>query len=287
MKNILITGATGNVGYEVIRYLFEIKTENKIIAGVRDINRAEKKLLFKELEYIKFDFEDPKTFDLALKDIDTIFLLRPPHISDVKRYFNPLVDTIKKHGINEVVFLSVQGAERTNIIPHAKIEKLILENDLDHIFLRPGYFMQNLTTTLLDDILTNNKIFLPAGKAKFNWIDVKNIGETSAIVLNNFHDYKNQIFEITGTENKNFKEVADIMNKVLNRSIEYESPNPIKFYLNKRNQGIEGGLVLVMIMLHFLPRFQKEPHISDSYQQLTGKEPTKLIEFIKREKNKF
>jgi len=288
MERILITGATGNVGRELISFLFEIETKNRIVAGVRDIERAKKNFFaFEDLEYVNFDFEDNKTFKSALKGIDRVFLLRPPHISDIKRYFNPLIDAIKNQGINEVVFLSVQGAEGTNIIPHAKIEKLILENNLDYIFLRPGYFMQNLTTTLLDDVKNKNKIFLPAGKAKFNWIDVVNIGEAAAVVLDNFESYKTQIFEITGYENKNFGEVAAIMSGILDRNIEYESPNIIKFYRKKRNDGIERGLVMVMIMLHFLPRFQKEPHISDSYEKLTGKEPTKLIEFIEREKNLF
>ncbi len=36
MKNILITGATGNVGFEVIKYLFERNTTHNIIAGVRN-----------------------------------------------------------------------------------------------------------------------------------------------------------------------------------------------------------------------------------------------------------
>ena len=52
MKNILITGATGNVGFEVIRYLSKMETSVKLIAGVRNIERA--KILFKL--YPKLDF---------------------------------------------------------------------------------------------------------------------------------------------------------------------------------------------------------------------------------------
>lgn len=288
MRKILITGATGNVGYEVISFLFKLKTDKTIVAGVRSTKRAKTKLAeFPELEYTDFDFENQDTFDSALKDIDTVFLLRPPHISDVNKYFNPLIDSIKDHGIKKIVFLSVQGAEKSKIIPHHKIEQLILDNGLNYVFLRPGYFMQNLTTTLLDDIKNKNKIFLPAGKAKFNWIDVKNIAEVSAIILDNFDDFTNQIFEITGTENKDFGEVAQELSQVLGREIEFDNPNLLKFYFTKKKQGLERGLILVMIMLHFLPRFQKDPEISNCYHKLTGKESTSLMEFIKREKGLF
>jgi hypothetical protein len=42
-----------------------------------------------------------------------------------------------------------------------------------------------------------------------------------------------------------------------------------------------------MTILHFLPRLQKEPEISDNYFKLTGKKTTTLKEFINREKEKI
>lgn len=65
--------------------------------------------------------------------------------------------------------------------------------------------MQNLTTTLLSDILEHQTITLLAGKAKFNWIDVDNIGEATALLINEFDAHKNKAFEITGRENMDFQ----------------------------------------------------------------------------------
>jgi len=288
MKRILITGATGNIGMETIRFLYENGYKNQIIAGVREIGKA-KQIFSKypQLEYVNFDFEGFETFDNALENIDTIFLLRPPHISDVPTYFLPLIEKIKQKNIHYIVFLSVQGAEKSKIIPHNKIEKLIVDSGTDHIFLRPSYFMQNLTTTLINDIQLKRQIILPAGNAKFNWIDAENIGETAAIVLNNAEIYKNQSIEITGYENENFSTVTNLINEVVSDKIEYYNVNPFKFYRIKKKEGIPTGMIIVMILLHFLPRFQKEPSLSKSYELLTGKMPTTLREFISRERNKF
>ena len=288
MKKILITGATGNVGFEVIRFLEKNGTPNTIIAGVRSIERAKK--IFKDFpktELVNFDFEQPETFDNALKGIDTIFLLRPPHISDIEKYFRPLIQKIKEHNVNEIVFLSVQGAEKSKVIPHNKIERLIQEFKLDYVFLRPAYFMQNLTTSLLDDIKTKRQIILPSGKAKFNWIDIENIGETCSVLLNEFSDYRNRAIELTGKENINFFKVVDLINASINRPIRFTSVSPFEFYKIKKKEGMIIGMIIVMIMLHFLPRFQKEPVISDNYEKITGKKPTGLSEFIEREKLKF
>lgn len=287
MKRILITGATGNIGFQTIKFLM-MNDSNKIIAGVRDIDKAKKLFKdFRKLEFVHFDFEDPDTFEVATQNIDRVFLLRPPHISDIPKYFKPLMLCFKGQHIKEIVFLSVQGAEKSAVIPHNKIERQILEFGLEYIFVRPSYFMQNLTTTLLSDIQLKRKVILPAGRAKFNWIDIDNIGEACSILLDRFTDYKNQAFEITGYENKNFCEVVGMINEIIENPIQYENVNPLRYYYIKKKEGMAKGMIIVMIMLHFLHRFQKEPTISGFYEKLTAKKPTKLVDFIIREKVKF
>jgi uncharacterized protein YbjT (DUF2867 family) len=288
MSNILITGATGNIGFEVIRFLNEIDSTNRIIAGVRNIEKAKNVFQdYPDLDYTHFDFEDFDTFDNALNGIDTVFLLRPPHISNIDKYFKPLILKIKDKNINQIVFLSVQGAEKSKVIPHNKIERLINENGLNFIFLRPSYFMQNLTTTLIKDIKTKREIILPSGKAKFNWIDIENIGEAGAILLDKFDNYKNQAIEITGFENENFEKVTSLINGSIDNPIRYKNVNPLGYFKIKKRDGMVKGMIIVMILLHFLPRFQKEPKISDFYERLTGKNPTDLKTFIEREKKQF
>ena len=289
MEKYFITGATGNIGREVIRYLFKHQAKNSIIAGVRHVEKAKQQFSdYPEIDFVKFDFEDSETFNKALKDdIDIVFLLRPPHIADVNKYFRPLIDQIRLHGINKVVFLSVQGAEKSKVIPHYKIEKLVLESGLKYIFLRPGYFMQNLTTTLNKDIRKRRKIILPAGKAKFNWIDAENIGESAALLLMQFEAYKNKAYEITGNENLNFYTVTDIINTLINDKIVFENVNPFHFYSIKRKEGVPKAMVFVMIFLHFLPRFSKEPALNDFYEKISGKKPTSVSQFIEREKHMF
>jgi uncharacterized protein YbjT (DUF2867 family) len=288
MKRILITGATGNVGVSVISFLSKNVTTLRPVAGVRDVDKAKKKFTdIPDLEYAHFDFENPDTFSEALKNIDRVFLLRPPHLADVEKYFRPLMIALTNAQIREIIFLSVQGAEKSRIIPHNKIEKLIKEFDLEYIFVRPSYFMQNLTTTFLPDIQTKRKIILPAGKAEFNLVDIENIGEASAILSKKFQDFKNRAFEITGNENKSFYRVSEIINSFVSKPVEYKSVNPFKFYSLKKSEGIPKGKILVMIMLHFSPRFRKQPKLSNAYEMLTDKKPTSLKEFVQREKEKF
>jgi hypothetical protein len=128
---------------------------------------------------------------------------------------------------------------------------------------------------------------LPAGHAKFNWIDIENIGEAGAILLEKFSQYKNQSIELTGLENVSFTNVASLINRAIEDPIRFRNVNLFKFFWIKRREGMDTGMIIVMILLHLLPRFQREPLISNFYEQLTGKKPTDLKTFIERDKKLF
>jgi uncharacterized protein YbjT (DUF2867 family) len=190
--------------------------------------------------------------------------------------------------IRQIVFLSVQGVESHKRIPHYKIEKLISENGLDYIYLRPSYFMQNLTTTLIQEIRSKDKIFIPSGDLKLTWVDARDIGNVGAHILNDFDTYRNKPYVITGSEQKGFREVADLLSEVTGRTIIYESPTLLSFFRKKRALGLQRMMIFVMIMLHYLPRFsKKENELTSTVQEITGTAPATLKSFMEREREKF
>ena len=288
MENILITGATGNIGREILNFF--VPTENqKLFIATRSLNETGQ--TDEQETKLFFDFNDiDKTVQLVKEaQINTIFLLRPPQIADTDTYFKPLIEKLEDTTVKQIIFLSVQGADKMSYIPHAKIEKLLKESSdrgkITYTFIRPSYFMQNLTTTLKKDLDENNEIYLPAGKAKFLWIDAQDIGKAIAAVLSNPQIHQNKIYTITGTETEmlNFDEMTTIMTEELKEKYTYTSPNLISFFFRKKKEGEKTGFIFILIMLHFLPRFQKPPKISTDFEQLTGQKPNTLREFIKRE----
>jgi len=285
MTNIFITGATGNVGIAVLEALKNLNMSFEIYAGIRDLKKEKVILERFNLKTMPFDFTDINTFKPALAQCDILFLLRPPNISDVKQFFNPLIETAIQCGVTHIVFLSVQGVEKSTIIPHHKIEKLIVESKIPYTFLRPAYFMQNFTTTLRNDLIVNKRIFLPAGKAKFTVIDVIDIGKVAARILTKTNNHVDKSYELTNREKLTFGEMTEKLSKGLNMTIQYESPNLIKFFLVKRKEKMPVILILVMIMLHYFPRFQKEPNITDWVKKITDDEPKTFDEFVFENKN--
>ena len=284
---ILITGATGSVGLQVIKCLDALENTIEIVAGVRDIANDRQRLADYKVSFVPFDFTKCESFREALSDIDILFLLRPPQLSNVEKYVKPLIQAAKANQTKHIVFLSVQGAEKSRLIPHYKIEKLIVESGIGFTFLRPAYFMQNFITTLKDELVNQKRIFLPAGKAKFTLVDTSDIGKVAARILTHHQAHINKAYELTNQEQLTFEQMADKLTKGLGIKINYVSPNLLRFFIVMRKRKTPAMLILVMIMLHYFPKFQKTPACSNWVKELTNSEPTTFDEFVQNNRNQL
>jgi uncharacterized protein YbjT (DUF2867 family) len=281
---ILITGATGNVGMAILNAIQKQNISLNIITGVRDLTTDSKKLASYKVSFEQFDFMNAATYKPALQNCDILFLLRPPQIADTKNIFEPLIQSAKDNGVKHIIFLSVQGVEKSSIIPHHKIEKQIVASGIPYTFLRPAYFMQNFTTTLHNDLVNKRLIYLPAGQAKFTLVDVADIGNVAATILKNVELHKNKIYELTTTTKLTFAQMAQQLSRGLGIEITYTSPSLINFFITKQKEKLPVGYIFVLIMLHYFPRFQKEPAVTDCIKKITGIEALEFDQFINNNK---
>jgi len=278
MKRILVTGATGQVGSAVIAALRDV--EGIVVRGaVRDVARATEQWRGDvHVQTVAFDFADRASQAAALADCDSLFLLRPPQINDD---FGDLIESAAHHGVRHIVFLSVQGAERNRFIPHHRIEQRLMSSGMPYTLLRPAYFMQNFTSTLHDELVRRHRIFLPAGNARFTLVDVDDIGRVAARVLTQAGtQHHGQAYTLTSELPLNFQQMAEQLTAGLETPIRYESPSPWHFYRTLRRDGREPGLILVMLLLHMLPRFTGTPPVTHTVAELTGRQPIEFEQFV-------
>lgn len=122
MLKILVTGATGNVGCEVIRLL--LSHDCHVCAALRNPDKAQQ-ILGSNIHCVWFDFINPDTWASAFEGVNKLFLVRPPALANVKRQIAPALNAAKEAGVEHIVFVSLLGAERNRVVPHAKIERYI------------------------------------------------------------------------------------------------------------------------------------------------------------------
>jgi uncharacterized protein YbjT (DUF2867 family) len=282
--NILITGATGNVGREVIRLL---STQNHhIYAAVRNPIEAQKNL-GKEAFCVLFDFTNPDTFANAFKGINKLFLVRPPAIADIKQ-ITPALNAAREAGVEHIVFLSIIGADRNPIVPHYAIERAIEQLHIPATFLRASFFMQNLNTTHCDDIRLRDRLFMPAGNGKTSFIDVRDIAAVAVKVLteptNDGHSHKelqgNHAYELTGDTALDYREVAVIFTTVLKRPIRYAKPSLLSFIWQMTRQGFPFLFVLVIAGIYTTTRFGLADTVTSDVQRLLDRPPLSMQKYV-------
>jgi uncharacterized protein YbjT (DUF2867 family) len=273
---VLVTGASGNVGAPLVEHLVAGGAE--VLVASREGTRAPA-----GTRAVRFDFEDPSTHAPALAGVEKVFLLRPPAISDVKRHLLPVVRAAKDAGVRHIVFLSLLGVEKNQVVPHAKVERFILEAGVPHTFLRPSFFMQNLSTTHRDDIREHGELFVPAGKGRTGFIDARDIAAVAArTLLEDGHEGK--AYDLTGSEALTYAEVAALFTEVLGRPIRYPAPGALRFAARWYQRQQPVAFIAVMTGIYTVCRLGLAGTVTPETQTLLGRAPISMRQFIQDHK---
>jgi uncharacterized protein YbjT (DUF2867 family) len=279
INNILVTGATGNVGREVVRLLSDL--DYPVTAAVRNPIEASKSLGNK-VRCISFDFTKPETFADTFAGINKLFLVRPPAIDDIHQ-ITPALNATKQAGIEEIIFLSIIGADKNRIVPHYAIERAIEQLNIPATFLRCSFFMQNLNTTHREDIRLRDRLFIPAGNGRTSFIDVRDIAAVAVKILTEpkAERLNNRAYDLTGATALTYAEVATIFTTVLSRQIQYTNPSIPIFIWQMLRQEFSLQFVLVMVGIYTTARFGLADLVTSDVQQLLGRPPISMQQYIK------
>ncbi|MER3435829.1 MAG: NAD(P)-dependent oxidoreductase [Leptolyngbya sp. ERB_1_1] len=272
---IFVTGASGNVGIAVVECLrtqqvpFRIGSRSPTSMPPQD-----------GVEVVPFNFLDAKTFRSAVQGCRAMFLLRPPAISDTRTTLNPLIDVAQSEGVQHIVFISVAGAGDNPIVPHHAVEQHLRQGSNDWTILRPGFFAQNVGEAYREDIVQDDRVFVPAGKGRVAFIDTRDVAEVAANILIDPAAHQAQTYTLTGAEALSFNEVASILSDELNRAIVYRPASIPEYGFHLLRRRMPLAQVIVQTILHVGLRFGQAEMVDDTLPELLGHRSHSLRDYI-------
>ncbi|MEP7034471.1 MAG: NmrA family NAD(P)-binding protein [Actinomycetota bacterium] len=275
-RPVLVVGASGNVGGAVVRSL--LTAGFPVRAAGTDVSAIQRR--YPGVQAVRLDFHDPATFAPALEGAGGLFLVRPPAISRVGPTLNALLDVAQHRGVDHVVFSSVTGADTNRVVPHHRVETHLHTSRLSWTILRPGFFAQNLAGAYRTDIAGEDRIFLPAGRGRVAFIDVRDVGEVSAAVFADPGAHRGAGYTLTGGQAVDFDQVAAILTRELGRPIRYEAATVLAYLRHLRGQGLPVPLIMVQTILHTGLRRGQAETVDPTLAGLLGHPPRTLAEYV-------
>ncbi len=276
----LVTGSTGSVGSAVVKHL--VALGEPTVAAVRDGDTAQP---VPGSEPRTFDFADTKTWPAAFDGVDRLFLMRPPPIADVQRYLFPVIDEALARGVGHIVFLSLQGVQFNRATPHHAVEKYLRTMGAPYTFLRPNFFMQNLSTTYRDDIRDRGEIAVPAAKARTAFIDTDDIGRVAAHIFANPEGHLRKAHTLSGEESLNYYDVARILSGVLGYPVVYTRSSVDEYVARLAALDAPADYIEVQKMIYRVVRMNVSAFPNRAVRTITGTPATTFAEFAEREKS--
>jgi len=243
-------------------------------------NLAAMERTFPGVAVAHLDFNVPSTFGPALHGVGGLFLLRPPPIARVGPTLNALVDVAERVGVGHVVFSSVTGADTNRVVPHHRVETHLQASALSWTILRPGFFAQNLADAYRSDIMGDDRIYLPAGRGRAAFIDVRDLGDAVATVFSNPAAHRHAGYTLTGPQALDFEEVAAVLTRELGRPIRYQPANVLAYMRHLKGQGLPSLQVLVQTILHTGLRRGQAEKVDPTLAQLLGHPARTLEEYV-------
>jgi len=282
-QSILVTGATGTIGREVIRHL--LKKNAGVRAGVRDAGKA-KTQFGGSVELTNFDFEDPASYPVALRDIEKLFIL-PPLIPNQVEVTTPLVDAAKSAGVRHIVKLSAVGADPAASFTlgrwHGQTDEYVRRSGLGFTLLRPNSFMQNFINYFPP---RDGMIYLPWGDGKASFVDTRDVGAVAAEVLTG-QGHEGVTYDLTGPEALGVADVASTVSTVSGKEIRYVDVPETAARDAMLQAHIPQWQVDALLELHAINKQSLWDAVSSDVEKVTGKPATSFTQFARDHAERF
>ena len=274
---ILVTGATGNVGAELVKKLWG--RGELVRAFVR--NRAQaRSISLPGVELIEGDFNRIDTINRSLAGVETLFLLTPSSPQAEKQQRN-FVEAAKRSHVQHIVKLSQLGADEFSHArfqhSHGVVENHIRRSGVPFTFLRPNLFMQGLFNFGFS-ISTKNAFYACAGKAKVNIVDARDVAAVAFRTLTET-GHAGKCYDITGPESLTHAEIAEQLSMELGKRIEYVDVTPEEMREGLLGAGMPEWQAEGVVEEYEHYRRGEGARVTSTVFEVTTNEPTTFFQF--------
>jgi len=269
--SILVLGASGNTGSEVVRQLKATETPFKVL--LRDTRKAAD-LGISDKESIPGDFTDIASLQHAFREQDRLYVAMPPHPDNLLWMENVIAAAQQQH-VKHIVKLSGFGAhpEAGSVIirTHAQTDALLKASGVDYTLLQPNSFFQNLYSSV-PTLQDHGTFYLPMRNTAQSVVDIRDVAAVAVAALTqDGHDHKT--YRLSGPKALTFAEQAAIISHAWGKPVDYVAVSKDAAEAALKEAGLNDWLAASLAEI--LDWFAQGGYdtVTDDIQQVLGRSP--------------
>jgi NAD(P)H dehydrogenase (quinone) len=195
---IVVTGATGHLGRLVIAALLKKVPASGIVAAVRNVEKA-KDIAALGVQVRYADYNQPPTWDTALKGVDKVLLISSSEIGQRAKQHRSVIDAAKRTGVKLLAYTSILHADISPLglaVEHRETETMIRASGIPFTLLRHGWYTENYTAGI-PGALAQGAVYGCAGEGRIASATRADFAEAAAVVLT-AENQAGRVYELAG-----------------------------------------------------------------------------------------
>jgi len=260
---VLVTGATGKTGSSLVAQLQR--------AGVpyRAASRH---------GIPAFDWAQPATWDAALEDVASVYLVAPPTVNAPYALMLDFIAAALRKGVGRFVFLSMAGLPAGGPA-HGQVHQWLMDNSDDWAVLCASAFMQNFSQGHnLATIRADDQIYSNTGTGRVPFIDVNDIAAAALAVLTAPAPLNTE-FVLTGDESMSYDRVAELISQACGRRITHTPVSTEEMAERLIKRGLPEATARFLAFGYATIAAGMADRTNDAVRTLTGRPPTTFQTF--------
>jgi uncharacterized protein YbjT (DUF2867 family) len=276
---ILVTGATGNAGSQVVRALVE--RGEHVRAFVRDRERAQR-ILGEDVQLAVGDLADPESVRSALEGIDQLVL---SCADDPRRvgWETSAIDAAETAGVRRIVRLSTIGSEAGAAAAfwdwHGRVDAHLRRSVVAGVVLQSRPYMSNVLAAAAG-VAAEGKLYAPAAGARIAMIDPRDVGAAAAAVLST-PPRDDATYVLTGPEAITYADVAAALSSATGREVAFVDVPDEQGRDAMIEAGVPEAVAGQIVRVFALLRRGAAERVTTTVESLTGRPPRDFASFAR------
>ncbi len=273
-KHILVAGASGQIGSELVRLLTAAGASFEILRSKPVADQPTARIA---------SYDDVAALTTAFAGIDTLFVVLPL-VENKLQLARNVATAAKAAGVQHIVRSSGAGADPAAgfALPRlqGQIDQVLAETGIPTTFLRPAGFLQNFATFQAGQVQSGT-VYAAQGDAAQSLIDVRDIAAVAAVVLQNPAAHAGKAYTLTGGESLSTQAVLDAIGAAIGRPVHYQPVSFEQAVQAMHGMQMPGWMVELFDSLNRIVSAGYAASISPDVQNLLGRAPITAAQFAR------